>query len=160
MLREARNIVLALLMRSPIPVIINTKPERVAFANRLASQTTVVFSEAGEYELIVEVSDGDKTDQDSIYVTVRASHSGEGEKELFINSIDFKLIKAIHIPCEGTLQIYNLSGKVKELNCTDIIEGKSHATWRGRNLSGDVVASGIYLVQEKDGTVHKVSVLK
>ncbi|OVE77621.1 hypothetical protein BVX98_02200, partial [bacterium F11] len=84
-----------------------------------------------------------------------------GEKEDRVSRVVYlNENKPAWFPCEGTVSIFNQVGKVKELSCTELINGKSHATWRGRNSSGQVVAAGTYIVQKQNGKAFNVVVMK
>jgi len=75
-------------------------------------------------------------------------------KSNYPNPFNISTTIEFNIPKSGltTLHIYNIQGqKVRELVSDNISAGKHNITWNGRNESGSLVSSGIYISRLKQG---------
>ncbi len=125
-------------------------PANATFANPLSAKTTVVFTAAGVYQLDLVVSDADLSTTRSLTITVNTSQttnniSAGGDQLLVSPGNPARFADA------NTVRIYSRTGQKVQQVVGNI--------WDGKNESGKIVASGIYLFQTDNNRKGKVAVI-
>lgn len=143
-------------------------PGLVTFANSRNATTKAKFSQPGQYVLQLAASNGPINSVDTVTVEILPSVavSGVQPKNVFnpASGENYRILCLLSEPGSVSADIIDRTGRrVRSLDGGDRPAGEQYLEWDGRNESGEVVASGIYVVFKKCGGQHsttKVAVIK
>lgn len=147
---------------------VQSGPGGVTFSNTTSANTTATFESPGQYVLQLEASDGEAKSIDTVSVTAVPSiaTSGVQPKNVFnpAGGETYHIVYLLDGPSRLEAEVIDRTGHlVRRLDGGDRPAGEQYLEWDGRNDSGDVVASGIYLVVKRFNgkrSTNKVAVIK